>query len=272
MSHTVESLLVAEQRTLQMIAGGASLPEVLDDLCRTIDAQAPDAISSVLLMDPDGKRLWPGAVSRVPSGFIQAIAPLTIGPCVGSCGTAAFLKERVIVSDITTDPLWAPFRDLALSYGFRAGWSQPIVSKDKQVLGTFGLYYMEPRVPTASELRLIEGAGHVALIAIETERTHAALQQALAEIRKSEERLRLIIDTIPAQAWRGLPDGSIDYFNQRWHDYTGLSPAEAHGWGWKAIISGGCSAGTGQNDTRSPPLGEAGRSKCVCGTSTENTA
>src|SRR5260370_39906907 len=96
-----------------------------------------------------------------------------------------------------------------------------------QVLGTFGLYYAEPRVPTASELRLIEGAGHVALIAIETERTHAALQQALAEIRKSEERLRLIIDTIPAQAWRALPDGSVDYFNQRWHDYTGLSPTEA---------------------------------------------
>jgi formate hydrogenlyase transcriptional activator len=236
MSDTVESLLVAEQRTLQMIAGGASLAEVLDDLCRTIDAQAPDAISSVLLMDPDGKRLWPGAVSRVPSSFIQVIAPLTIGPRVGSCGTAAFLKERVIVSDIANDPLWAPFRDLALSHGFRAGWSQPIVSKDKQVLGTFGLYYAEPRVPTARELRLIEGAGHVALIAIETERTRAALQQALAEISKSEERLRLIVDTIPAQAWRALPDGSVDYFNQRWHDYTGLSPREAHGWGWKAII------------------------------------
>jgi GAF domain-containing protein len=226
MSSREESLLVAEQRTLQMIAAGASLAEVLDDLCRTIDAQAPGAISSVLLMDPDGERLWPGSVSRVPSSFIQAIAPLTIGPCVGSCGTAAFRKERVIVSDIASDPLWAPFRDLALSHGFRAGWSQPIVSKDKQVLGTFGLYYKEPRVPTTSELRLIEGAGHVALIAIETERTHAALQQALTEIRKSEERLRLIIDTIPAEAWRALPDGSVDYFNQRWHDYTGLSPTE----------------------------------------------
>ena len=259
MSDTVESLLVAEQRTLQMIAGGASLAEVLDDLCRTIDAQAPDAISSVLLMDPDGKRLWPGAVSRVPTGFIEAIAPLTIGPCVGSCGTAAFLKKRVIVSDIAKDPLWAPFRDLALSYGFRAGWSQPIVSKDKQVLGTFGLYYMEPRVPTASELRLIEGAGHVALIAIETERTHAALQQALAEIRKSEQRLRLIIDTIPAQAWRGLPDGSVDYFNQRWHDYTGLSPTAAHGWGWNAIIHPQDAAGAMDKWTREVlPSGKPG--------------
>src|SRR2546428_11615503 len=259
MSHAVESLLVAEQRTLQMIAGGASLAEVLDDLCRTIDAQAPGAISCILLMDPDGKRLWPGAADRVPSGFIQAIMPLTIGPRIGSCGTAAFLKERVIVSDIATDPLWAPFRDLALSYGFRAGWSQPIVSKDKQVLGPFGLYYMEPRVPTASELRLIEGAGHVALIAIETERTHAALQQALAEIRTSEQRLRLIIDTIPAQAWRGLPDGSVDYFNQRWHDYTGLSPTAAHGWGWNAIIHPQDAAGgAGQMEHLRPPPGEAG--------------
>src|SRR6266446_8034740 len=111
MSDTAETLLVAEQRTLKMIAGGASLAEVLDDLCRTIETQAPGAISSVLLMDPDGKRLWPGAVSRVPSAFIEAIAPLTIGPCVGSCGTAAFLKKRVIVSDIANDPLWAPFRD-----------------------------------------------------------------------------------------------------------------------------------------------------------------
>src|SRR2546421_12462707 len=121
---------------------------------------------------------------------------------------------------------------------------------------------MEPRVPTASELRLIEGAGHVALIAIETERTHAALQQALAEIRKSEQRLRLIIDTIPAQAWRGLPDGSVDYFNQRWHDYTGLSPAAAHGWGWNAIIDPQDAAGgAGKNTPAIPTAGMSGEAR-----------
>jgi len=257
--NAAESLLVAEQRTLQMIARGASLTEVLDDLCRTIDAQAPGAISSILLMDPDGERLWPGAGSRVPSGYLQAIAPVTIGPCVGSCGTAAFLKKRVIVSDIANDPSWAAFRDVALSHGLRAAWSQPLVSKDNKVLGTFCLYYAEPRDPTAGELRLIEGAGHVALIAIETERTHAALGQALTEIKKSEERLRLIIDTIPAQAWRALPDGTVDYFNQRWHDYTGLSPTEARGWGWKAIIHPEDSARTLDKWTREVlPSGKEG--------------
>jgi PAS domain S-box-containing protein len=89
----VESLLSAEKRTLEMIADGASLTDILDNLCRTIDAQAPNTITTVLLMDPDGKRLWPAAGPRVPGGWNQAITPLEIGPCVGSCGTAAFLED-----------------------------------------------------------------------------------------------------------------------------------------------------------------------------------
>src|SRR5262249_13853012 len=113
----LESLLAAERRTLEMIAGGASLTDILEDLCRTIDAQSPEIISSVLLMDPDGERLWPAAGGRVPIGWTEAITPVTIGPCVGSCGTAAFLKKPVIVSDIASDPLWAVYRDVALRNG-----------------------------------------------------------------------------------------------------------------------------------------------------------
>src|SRR6266403_3785587 len=94
----VESLLVAERRTLEMIAGGASLTDVLEDLCDTIDDQAPEIISSVLLMDPDGERLWPAAGRRVPEGWTDAISPMPIGACMGSCGTAAFRKEPVMNS------------------------------------------------------------------------------------------------------------------------------------------------------------------------------
>jgi GAF domain-containing protein len=114
-----------------------------------------------MLMDSDGQRLWPVA-GRAPKGWFEAISPLTIGPCIGSCGTAASLKQREIVSDIATDPLWVDYRDVALSYGLRAAWSQPLLSKTQQVLGTFGMYYAEPRTPSDSDLRLIEGAGHVA--------------------------------------------------------------------------------------------------------------
>jgi PAS domain S-box-containing protein len=101
-----EALLAAEKRTLEMIASGACLADILENLCNTIDAQAGNIISAVMLMDRDGMRLWPVAAPRLPGGWIEAISPLPIGPCTGSCGTAAYLKERVIVSDIATDPLF----------------------------------------------------------------------------------------------------------------------------------------------------------------------
>jgi PAS domain S-box-containing protein len=121
-----EALLAAEKRTLEMIASGACLADILESLCLTIDVQASNVKSAVLLMDADGMHLRPAAGPRFPKEFLEAITPVKIGPCVGSCGTAAFLKQRVIVSDIATDPLWADYREFALSYGFRAAWSQPL--------------------------------------------------------------------------------------------------------------------------------------------------
>src|SRR6266542_1199369 len=194
-----ESLLAAEKHVLEMIAGDASLTDILDNLCRTIDAQVPNTITTVLLMDPDGKRLWPTAGPRVPAGWTQAITPLEIGPYVGSCGTAAFLKKPVVVSDIASDPLFVnyqdgAYRDLALNYGLRASWSQPLISKNDEVLGTFAMYFAEPRSPSDSDLELIKRAGHIALIAIERKRTETALQE-------SEERFRHMADTIPEVIW-----------------------------------------------------------------------
>src|SRR5712692_9305448 len=231
-----EALLAAEKRTLEMIASGALLVDILENLCNTIDAQVPNLISTVMLMDTDGMHLWPVAAPRLPKGWLEVISPVTIGPCVRSCGTAAFRRQRVIASDIATDPLWVDYRDLALSYGLRAAWSQPLLSKNQQVLGTFGMYYTEPRTPSETDLRLIEGAGHIAVIAIEGERTQEALRSAFEEVRNSEARLRKIIDTIPTLAWCSLPDGSGIFWNRRWHEYTGLSLEVVRGWGWQKAI------------------------------------
>jgi len=214
-----ESLLAAEKRTLEMIASGALLADILENLCDTIDAQVPDLISTIMLMDSDGQRLWPVA-GRAPKGWFEAISPLPIGPCIGSCGTAASLKQRVIVSDIATDPLWVDYRDVALSYGLRAAWSQPLLSKNQQVLGTFGMYYAEPRTPDETDLRLIEGAGHIAVIAIEGERSQAALT-------KSEAELRTVIDAIPQLIVAIGADGKFLYVNQAVLEYTGLTKEEA---------------------------------------------
>ena len=219
-----------------MIASGACLADILERLCETIEAQASNIKTAVMLMDADGMHLRPAAAPRLPKGWVEAITPLKIGPCVGSCGTAASLKQRVIVSDIATDPLWADYRDLALSYGLRAAWSQPLISKNQEVLGTFCLYYAEPRSANDTDQRLIEGADHIAVIAIEGERSQEALRSASEEIRNSEARLRKIIDTIPTHAWCTLPDGTGIFWNRRWLEYTGLSFEVVRGWGWQNAI------------------------------------
>ena len=175
-----ESLLSAEKRTLEMIAGGASLTEILENLCNTIDAQSPNSSSTILLLDADGKRLWPAAGPRVPKGWTHAITPVTIGPSMGSCGTAAFLRKLVISEDIANDPAWAGYQDLAFSYGLRASWSQPIISKNHDLLGTFAMYYPDRRRPSDSDLQLIEGAAHIALVAIERNRAEEAARAAKA--------------------------------------------------------------------------------------------
>jgi PAS domain S-box-containing protein len=222
-----EALLAAEKRTLEMIASGARVADILEDLCDTIDAQDRHIISAVMLMDPDCMRLWPVAGPRLPKPWIEAITPLEIGPGIGSCGSAAFLKQRVIVSDIATDPLWVGRRDVVLSYGLRAAWSQPLLSKDQQVLGTFGMYYAEPHTPSETDLRLIEGASHIAVIAIEGERSQVALTRAFDEIAKSEAELRTIIDAIPQLIVAIGADGNFLYANQAVLEYTGLTKEEA---------------------------------------------
>ena len=202
-----EALLAAEKRTLEMIANGVCLTDILERLCETIDAQASNIKSAVMLMDADGMHLRPAAGPRLPKSWVESITPLKIGPCVGSCGTAASLKQRVIVSDIATDPLWADYRELALSYGLRAAWSQPLLSKNQEVLGTFCLYYAEPRSASETDLRLIEGADHIAVIAIEGERSQAKLRQ-------DEEELRRIVDLIPQTIVVLNPDGKAIYANR----------------------------------------------------------
>jgi len=239
-----ETLLAAEKRTLEMIAGGAYLADILERLCETIDAQASNIKSAVMLMDADGMHLRPAAGPRLPKGWTEAITPLKIGPCVGSCGTAASLKQRVIVSDIATDPLWADYRDLALSHGLRAAWSQPLMSKNQEVLGTFCLYYAEPRSASETDLRLIEGADHIAVIAIEGERSQEALRSAFEEIRNSEAKLRQeerelrqLIDFLPQHVLVLDKDGTLLQVNKTMLDYKGLTLEEMKGGGTRERIN-----------------------------------
>jgi PAS domain S-box-containing protein len=125
-------------------------------------------------LDPNANRLRHGAAPSLPIPYNEAIDGLVIGPSVGSCGTAAYRAEPVIVSDIATDPLWSDFRGLALAHGLQACWSTPILSSARSVLGTFAIYYREPRSPTPQEQNLIEQITHLASIAVEREQAEEA--------------------------------------------------------------------------------------------------
>src|SRR5262245_25008897 len=236
-----EWLRAAEMRTLQMIADGTSLREILNHVCTSIDAEIAPRFTSITLMDPDGKRLWPTAGPHVPEDWVRAITPLPVAADTGLCGTAAFLKERVIVPDVATESIWQEeYRPIALKNAIRAGWSQPILSKENEVLGTFAVYSAQTRVPTTEDLALMEAAARtgrdIALIAIERQRSQEALRNALNEIQQSESKLRRVIDTIPALAWCNLPDGPNEFLSKGWHEYTGLSEEESHGWGWQTAF------------------------------------
>jgi PAS domain S-box-containing protein len=142
-----EALFTGEKRLLEMIATGVALKEILNALCLIIEEFRSGTLASVLLLNPDGLHLDSVAGPSLPKGWTQQMETLPIGPCAGSCGTAAYRGSPVIVSDIATDPLWdvPEHRASALKHGLRASWSNPVLSSEGKVLGTFCIYYREPK-------------------------------------------------------------------------------------------------------------------------------
>src|SRR3984893_9993399 len=185
-----EAVLAAEKKILELIIGNNSLATILDALCRLVEELFSGSLCTILFLDADGERLRKGIAPSFPPDFMTAVDGVSIGPRVGSCGTAAYRKETVIVSDINTDPLWADYRQLALEYGLQAGWSTPILSAQETVLGTFAIYSRKPRSPTPQERKLLEQFAHVARVAIE----HTRAQEGL---RRSEAKYRDLIDVSP---------------------------------------------------------------------------
>lgn len=182
-------MVAGERRALEMLAAGAPIPEILTCLVRLIEELSPGALGSVLLLDPTGTRVRHAAAPSLPEAYNRAIDGLAIGPKAGSCGTAAYRREPVFVSDVETDPLWADYRDLIAPFGLRACWSYPILATDGRVLGTFAVYYRDVRLPDDDSRELISRATHVAGIAIERRRLDdqlRALSDRTEEIREDE--------------------------------------------------------------------------------------
>jgi PAS domain S-box-containing protein len=191
-----EALLAGEKRLLEMVARGDPLTNILDALCRLVEELASGSLSSILLLDPNGAQLRHGAAPSLPQAYIDAVDGSVIGPSAGSCGTSAYRAKPVIVSDIATDPLWADYREIALPHGLRACWSTPILSSEAKVLGTFAIYYREPRTPTTQQLEIIEQVTHLASIALERKRAEEAVRASEQVARGQAEALVQSLDIL----------------------------------------------------------------------------
>src|SRR6267143_2502138 len=180
-----EALRDGESRILEMIARDAPLEEILENLVRVVEAQFAGLLCSVLLLDEDGQHVRHGAAPSLPQAYTKAIDGLCIGPKAVSCGTAMYRRESVIVTDILQDPLWEPYRGVAEPYGFRACWSTPILAHSGRTLGSFAMYYREPRSPSPAETRALEMANHLGGNAIERKlarEERERLRQAQADL------------------------------------------------------------------------------------------
>src|SRR5918995_2001348 len=152
-----EGLRHAHAAVLEMAVADAPLEQTLSELIRLVEeASRTGVLGSILILDEDGRHLRRGAAPSLPSAYCEAIDGAEIGPCAGSCGTAAFSGRPVFVADIATDPLWTAYKDVALPHGLRACWSTPILTRGRKVLGTFAMYHREPREPTVRDLMLVE--------------------------------------------------------------------------------------------------------------------
>ena len=177
-----EALRAGQNALLEMIAKGAPLVPTLDRMLLLIEGQSRGVYCSVMLLDEDGQRMHSVAGPSLPREYMDLLEGVRIGAGVGSCGTAMFLGEAVVVSDIEHDPLWAPYRGMAAAFGLRACWSQPIFGQDEQVLGSFAMYYREVRSPVPQELVLIDVAADLAGIAIARMRHEQELQRHRAHL------------------------------------------------------------------------------------------
>ena len=214
-----EPFYAGQGRILEMIATSAPLGDILTKIVLLMEAEADGLRCSIQLLSNDGKRVRHGAAPNLPKAYVKAVDGLPIGPRVGSCGTAMYLKKPVLVTDVLTDPLWADYRDLAKSCGLRACWSTPIISSHGDVLGSFAMYRQEPRGPNAEETRLTEAATQIASIAIERQQDHVLL-------REREARISLAAESADLAFWVLYPEQNTAWMSEKGRAMYGFTLQE----------------------------------------------
>ncbi|WP_306461460.1 bifunctional diguanylate cyclase/phosphodiesterase [Colwellia ponticola] len=213
----------ARTHVLELITSGESLSVVLTAIVNGIEQENPLMLCSVLLLDDEGKHLISGAAPSLPDFYNAAIDGVEIGMGVGSCGTAAFTNQRVVVEDIATHPYWAPFKAIANKAALGSCWSEPIRSTQGKVLGTLAIYHRNSHKPTEANISLIEQTAYLASIAIEQAHNHLAL-------KNKELRFNQLLQSIPSVSVQGYDyEGNTRYWNKASEYLYGYTAEEAIG-------------------------------------------
>lgn len=225
-------ILKSQNRALEMTMSGSPMVDVLGVLAQAIESYlAQGALVSILLLDEQGKHLRHGAAPSLPLKYNQLIDGLAIGPKVGSCGTAAFVNEQVIVDDIATDPLWADFHELAAEHNLKSCWSNPIRSSKGKLIGTFAIYNRSKSPVSSYDQEILNLINHTIALVIERnieakEKRKAEQALTLSEnlYRSSEEQLEqaITVAKVGFYDWN-IADNKVTFSSQMAKDW-GIEP------------------------------------------------
>ncbi len=217
----------------RLLASRQPLPMLIDELLRFVEHLTPTMRCSILLADVSAGVLRSCEAPSLPHDYTRAIDGLPIREGVGSCGTAAARRETVIVSDISTSPLWQDYVQLARTYELAACWSVPLIDSGGELLGTCAMYYSQPRAPTAEEEDWIRIAAAVASMVIQRHRD-------LERLRASEARYRQLAETCPDAVIAHF-GGCITYGNRAAAELLHLQGSETmSGLGLEQFVSPEC--------------------------------
>ncbi len=201
-----ERLALKEQAILEGMLNDEPLVNTLSAIIQMIEDERPEVMGSVLLYDEDRQVVAHGAAPRLPEGFNRAVHGNPVGPKAGSCGTAIYRNELVVVSDVRESELWEDYRELALSYNLMACWSTPIVGEGNTVLGSFAMYLNRPGKPDPKDLELLKRARSLTALAIER---HARNEQR-REAQEALRELNLELEHRVKQRTQALEDAYAD--------------------------------------------------------------
>ena len=222
-SRAAEDRLALEDRVLARIVAGEPLEGTLDAIARAIEAQTLDTAVTIYLLSADGRVLRLAAGPRVPADTLRLLEELPVGEEDSQSGAAVVRKEAVAVEDISTDPLWARYRDAGLAHGIGSGFSTPLLSRKGDVLGVLTLYLGRRGRLTGRQLRLVDTAARIAAIAVARSREEEAL-------RESEARYRLVSEKSADVIWLyDLSAGRFEWVSPSIERLRGYTVAETVG-------------------------------------------